>query len=470
MSTFPDRRPPGRPRDHFTPRRGWLNDPNGLVHHEGEYHLFFQHSPDTIVWGPMSWGHAVSTDLVEWSELPVALPSTEAEHMWSGSVVHDVANSSGLGTGGTGPLVALFTSRDTTTGRQSQHLAHSVDDGRTWEPHASNPVLDIGSTAFRDPKVIRQDDRWLMVLVLADERTVETYRSSDLLHWEHAASFGPEGSADGVWECPDLVRVPVEGTDAYAHVLLVSVLAGAPAGGCGTQYFVGTLEGDRFRSTQRAMWMDHGADFYAAVSYSGSPGVMPVVQAWMSNWLYADRVPATDFRGSMTVARRLTLRRRGDTLTLVQHPVVRQGLLVHEVTDTELAGVVRLPVEATACRLVAEVEPGTSGRFELHVRVGPGERTVVWVDWTAGLVGIDRTTAGATAFHPQFAAVHTAPAPPTDGPLRLEVVVDLSSVEAFIGDGERVLTDQVFPGGSSTGLAVAAHEGAATLHRLAVYV
>ena len=184
----------------------------------------------------MSWGHAVSTDLLDWTELPVALPATEAEHMWSGSVVHDAANTSGLGTGEAGPLVALYTSFDPVGLGQAQSLAWSLDDGRTWTPYAHNPVLDIGSTAFRDPKVLRHDDGWLMVLVLADERTVELYRSPDLLHWEHASSFGPAGSVEGVWECPDLLRVPVEGTDESAVVLVVSVLAAPrPAGpGCST--------------------------------------------------------------------------------------------------------------------------------------------------------------------------------------------------------------------------------------------
>ena len=215
-----------RPRDHFTPRRGWLNDPNGLVHLDGEFHLYFQHWPDEIVHGPMSWGHAVSDDLLDWTELPVALAATETEHMWSGSVVHDVANTSGLGGPGTGPLVATYTSFAPTTKVQTQSVAWSIDRGRTWQPYAGNPVLDIGSTAFRDPKVLRHDDGWLMVLVLADARTVETYRSTDLLHWEHASSFGPAGSVEGVWECPDLLRVPIEGTDATAVVLLVSVLSG----------------------------------------------------------------------------------------------------------------------------------------------------------------------------------------------------------------------------------------------------
>lgn len=464
---------PARPRDHFTPRRGWLNDPNGLVHHAGEWHLFYQHWPEGLVHGPMSWGHAVSADLLDWIEHPVALPATEAEHMWSGSVVHDFANTSDLGTGEEGPLVALYTSFDPVGLGQAQSLAWSLDDGRTWTTYADNPVLDIGATAFRDPKVLRHDDGWLMVLVLADERTVELYRSTDLLRWEHASSFGPAGSVEGVWECPDLVRVPVEGTDESAVVLLVSVLSGAPAGGSGTQYFVGELDGDQFRQTQDAQWLDHGADFYAAVSYSAAPGPGPVVQGWMSNWQYANDVPATDFRGSMTLARRLSLRRRDDRLVLVQRPVVRAGEGVHAVNDEELSGTLVLPVAARSCRVVAEVDPGTADIVGLHVRVGSDERTTIVVDVRTGTVGIDRTRSGAVDFHAEFAAVHTAPLPGAateDGTVRLEVVVDESSVEVFVGNGEVVLTDLVFPGAASDGLAVFAEGGTAMLHHLVVEI
>jgi fructan beta-fructosidase len=461
---------PARPRDHFTPRRGWLNDPNGLVHHNGEWHLFFQHWPDALVHGPMSWGHAVSRDLLDWAELPVALPATEAEHMWSGSVVHDAANTSGLGTAEKGPLVALYTSFDPVGLGQAQSLAWSIDEGRTWTPYADNPVLDIGSTAFRDPKVLRHDDAWLMVLVLADERTVEVYRSSDLLRWEHASSFGPSGSVDGVWECPDLLRVPVEGTDQSAVVLLVSVLSGAPGGGSGMQYFVGELSGAEFRETQDAQWLDHGADFYAAVSYSAAPDPEPVVQGWMSNWLYANDVPATDFRGSMTLARRVSLRQRGDRLVLAQRPVVRSGDVAHTVTDEDVSGTVVLPVAARSCRIVAVVDLGTADRFGVHVRVGADERTTLWMDLRTGTVGLDRTRSGAVDFHPDFAAVHTAPLVTDDGTVRVEVVVDESSVEVFIGDGEVVLTDQVFPAAASDGLAVFAEGGTAVLRLLVVEV
>lgn len=446
-----------RPRDHFTPRRGWLNDPNGLIHHDGELHLFFQHHPHALVHGPISWGHAVSADLVDWTELPTALLASDDEHAWSGSVVHDES---------TGRLVAVYTSFDPATGRQAQSLAFSTDRGRTWLPHPGNPVLDIGSTSFRDPKVFRHGDGWAMVVVRADDRSVDLYHSPDLVAWTRHSSFGPEGSVEGVWECPDLVTVPVEGSADVAAVLLVSVSAGAPAGGSGMQYFVGELTDAGFRSTQPARWLDHGADCYAAVSYADAPGENPVVQGWMSNWLYAESVPATDFRGSMTLARRLSLHRRGSDLVLAQRPVVRPGEVRCRLEEVEVAGVQPLPVAARSCRVVADLEAGTAQRFGLHVRVGDGERTTISVDPGARTVSVDRTAAGETT-HPAFAAVHAAPLPDGDV-VRLEVVVDVASVEVFVGDGEVVLTDQVFPDPASTGLAVFAEAGTARVRSLQV--
>lgn len=461
-----------RPRDHFTPRRGWMNDPNGLVLHDGEYHLFFQHLPDSLVHGPMSWGHAVSEDLLDWTELPVALAATDTEHVWSGSVVHDADNTSGLGVDAAGPLVALWTAFEPVGGMQRQSLSWSLDRGRTWTSYAANPVLDIGSTAFRDPQVLRDGDGWLMVLVLSEERTVETYRSPDLLHWEHASSFGPAGSVEGIWECPDLLRVPVEGRDETAVVLLVSVQEGAPAGGSGMQYWVGELDGADFRPTQDARWLDHGADCYAAVSYADAPE--PLVQGWMSNWRYADLVPAATHRGAMTLARRLALRPRDGELVLVQRPVVRDSPVVHRLRDEPLEGTRVLPVRARTCRVVLEVESRDARRVGVQVRTGSGRagqghRTTVWVEPGSGTVGLDRSASGETGFHEGFAAEHTAPLVPGGGPVRLEVVVDESSVEVFVGDGEVALTDLVFPDPGDDGLAVFAEGGAALVRHLVVH-
>lgn len=256
----------------------------------------------------------------------------------------------------------------------------------------------------------------------------------------------------------------------HAWVLLVSVLEGAPAGGSGMQYVVGDFDGHAFTPTQAARWVDHGADFYAAVSYADQPGDEPLVQAWMSNWRYAQQVPATDHRGSMTLARTLRLRRHGGELVLVQSPVVRAGEEAYAVAEVAVEGEVTLPVEARTFRLVAELDPGTAARVGLHVRVGAGERTTVVVDVAARTVSLDRTRSGEVGFHPDFAAEHTAPLPTDGGPVRLEVVVDVASVEVFAGGGEVVLTDLVFPDPASTGITLFAEDGEAHVRRLAVLV
>ena len=456
-----------RPAVHFTARRNWLNDPNGLLWHDGEFHLFFQCNPEGLDWGNVSWGHAVSPDLQHWTELPLALRYDESEHVFSGCVVIDAENTSGLGTPERPPLVAVYTSHHPETRHEAQSLAVSLDRGRTWQRYAGNPVLDLGSPDFRDPKVFRHGADWVMAVSLAEERAIRFYRSADLLAWDLLSEFGGVGSVAGVWECPDLVEVPIEGVaDGSAWVLLVSVTDGGPAGGSALQYFVGDFDGARFTAADEARWFDHGADCYAAVSYAGLSGA-PVVQGWMSNWAYAREVPATEFRGSMTLPRRLSLRRSAAGLVLVQRPV---GLDLPDPSYTlegvSVDGRLPLPVAHRSARIVVEFEAGTAARVGLEVRVGGSERTVIALDREAGTLSLDRTKSGLDA-HPRFAAVHTAPCDPT-GVLRLEVYVDTASVEVFARDGEVVLTDQVFPSPDSTGLAVFAEGGPALLRRLEV--
>lgn len=246
---------PHRPVVHFTPAGNWMNDPNGLIHHDGLYHLYFQYNPEGDRWGNMSWGHATSPDLVHWEEQPLAIRFTGQEHVFSGSIVFDEHNTSGLGTAGNPPLVAAYTSAYTSAsdrpGIQAQSLAYSLDGGYTWERYAGNPVLDIGHTDFRDPKVFRYDDGgdgyWVMATVVATERTVHFHRSDDLINWEFMSSFGPAHAVDGIWEVPDLFELPVDGDPGDTRwVLLVNLSPGAVAGGSGAQYFVGDFDGTRF--------------------------------------------------------------------------------------------------------------------------------------------------------------------------------------------------------------------------------
>lgn len=286
-----------RPQFHFSPAKNWMNDPNGLVYYRGEYHLFFQYNPSGDTWGNMSWGHAVSRDLVHWKQLPVAIPQDAKEMAFSGSVIVDKANTSGFGAPGKPALVAIYTSADKETGRQAQSLAYSTDDGRTFTKYSGNPVLDIGSTNFRDPKVFwyAPGHEWLMTAALSDQHKVTFYSSPDLKHWKHLSDFGPAGATGGVWECPDLFPMPVAGHPGQTKwVLVVNLNPGGIAGGSGAQYFTGSFDGKRFVSddkpyvapTGRALgafddggydgWTHTGTAFGTSPTTGSLPGQQPV--------------------------------------------------------------------------------------------------------------------------------------------------------------------------------------------------
>ena len=304
-----------------------MNDPNGLIWHEGEYHLFYQHNPHGTGWGNMSWGHAVSPDLVTWTELPVAIPYLPREHVFSGSVVLDKDDTTGFGIDGAPAMVAIYTAADPETGRQAQALASSVDRGRTWTRYDGNPVLDIGSTEFRDPKVFwyGRGGHWVMAVVLATERTVQLYRSDDLKSWVHLSDFRSDDVEPGIWECPDLLELRVDGEpEATQWVLVLSLGAQTPGAWTGVVYFVGHFDGVRFTVQDPAggaTRLDFGADYYAAVSFADTPDNERVLMGWMNNWTYVADVPSAPFRGSMSVPRLHRLAAVDGRLRITQEPV-----------------------------------------------------------------------------------------------------------------------------------------------------
>ena len=238
---------PFRPAFHYTPEKNWMNDPNGMVYLDGEYHLFYQYNPEGDKWGHMSWGHAISTDLVHWREMPLALAEADGEMIFSGSAVVDWKNTSGFGRDGQPPLVAIYTGHR--EGNQSQCLAYSTDKGRTWTKYSGNPVLDLHESDFRDPKVFwhAPTKRWIMAVALSLQRKILFFSSPDLKSWTKLSEFGPAGATTGIWECPDLFPLPIEGAPGKQRwALLVNVGSGAPAGGSGCQYFTGSFDGKRF--------------------------------------------------------------------------------------------------------------------------------------------------------------------------------------------------------------------------------
>lgn len=414
-----------------------MNDPNGLVFADGVYHLFFQTNPEGVDWGNMSWGHATSPDLLAWTEHDVALRFSEQEAVFSGSVVVDHGNTSGLGEGEAPPLVALYTSHyevgSPRAGTQAQSVAWSTDGGMTWRRYPGNPVLCRQSADFRDPKVFRHGTGWVMVAVEAHHRQLVLYRSDDLLAWEHLSTFGPLGSTEGVWECPDLFELPVDGGPETAWVLVVSLGAGGPAGGSGTQYFVGDFDGRTLtpRPGDTGRWLDVGPDHYAAVSFDNT-GERRIMIGWASNWAYAHHTPTPTWRSSMSLAREVSLRRAPDGRPVLhQHPVLPDDLLQH-----------RLVVPA-------------GGRSTLTLTTAEGsDPLVLTVDAGADRLILDRSRCGDVTFSPDFPTVIEAPLPEHDGDVDVLVVVDASVVEVYALDGALTLTAQVFPAAPLTTLRV----------------
>lgn len=251
-------REPFRPQFHFTPERNWMNDPNGMVFHDGKYHLFYQYNPRGDKWGHMSWAHAVSRDLVRWEHLPLALPEDGDIMAFSGSAVVDTKNTAGFGQDA---LVAIYTGHNEKAKRQDQRLAYSTDGGRTWTQYSGNPVLDIGDADFRDPKVFWHEPAgaWIMAVAMSTEKKIRFYNSPDLKQWTQTGEFGPAGATGGLWECPDLFELPVDGGEKK-WVLIVNINPGGPAGGSGCQYFVGDFDGKKFTTTSPPAGTDSSQD------------------------------------------------------------------------------------------------------------------------------------------------------------------------------------------------------------------
>nr|WP_275983763.1 glycoside hydrolase family 32 protein [Paenibacillus hamazuiensis] len=454
---------------HFSPAAGWMNDPNGMVYYEGEYHLFYQYYPDGTRWGPMHWGHAVSPDMVQWKHLPIALAPDEHGTIFSGSAVVDWRDTTGFFRGGSG-LVAIFTQHDTDPGtgkqRQRQSLAYSSDKGRTWTMYAGNPVLSEPELAdFRDPKVFWYEPKrqWVMVISAADH--IRFYRSDDLKSWELTGQFGNDGqgSHDGVWECPDLFELPVDGGAAGLKkwVLIVSIgeRPDLPEGSR-TQYFVGSFDGDMFHNDNPAetvLWLDAGRDNYAGVTWSDIPEEdgRRLFIGWMSNWKYANLTPTDKWRGAMTIPRELRLYDSGQGVRLRQFPVRELEELrksaVHVTSAALRDGERKLLIECGGLldmEAQFEWDEGTSEiGLILRMSESESEETVIGLDTATLRLFADRTRSGDSGFHPLFACRHDAvlEEPAGERKLKLRMIMDRCSVEVFANDGSAVITDLVFP-------------------------
>ncbi len=446
---------PHRPQIHFTPKTAWMNDPNGMVYHRGVYHLFYQFYPDSTVWGPMHWGHATSQDLVHWEHQPIALYPDSLGYIFSGSAVIDSSNTSGFGTIGKAPMVAIFTHHDPAgekeghTNFQYQSLAYSIDDGKTWTKYAGNPVLkNPGIKDFRDPKVTWHSEtkRWIMTLATLDRVTF--YSSPDLKSWTKESEFGKEaGAHGGVWECPDLFPLSVNGEEVW--VLLVSINPGGPNGGSATQYFTGHFTGHQFTPSHTdTRWIDYGPDNYAGVTWSNT-GDRKIFLGWMSNWQYAQVVPTVKWRSAMTVPRELHVEKKGDQYYVASLPVTELGALEGKKTvlqkidakDYDLSG--NMNYHGGPC--VIRLKAAQLKDFSLTFSNAKGEKVTAGFDKATNRFFLDRSASGKTSFEKGFAAKHSAPRILKDTTLDLTLIFDNSSIELFADGGLTVMTQLFFP-------------------------
>ncbi len=426
-----------------------MNDPNGLLHFGGEYHLFYQHNPFGPIHGHLSWAHAVSRDLVAWEHLGVALPERPDRAIYSGSAVVDWHNTSGLGLGDVPPFVALYTGHR--AGHQAQYLAYSQDRGRTWHDPWERPVLDPGKADFRDPRVFWHGEtgRWVMAVAHPAERQVEIFSSPNLRDWTPQSVFGPAGDTRGPWEVPELFALTDErGVDHW--VLKVDVYPGRPFGRSGGQYFVGTFDGVTFRPTTPARPLDHGPDFYAALSFSDLPG-RRVWLGWMNHWRYASRLPTGPWRGTLSFPRELSLVRSAGGPVLRQRPVAELDRLrgaEFRLTGSPLREGVPLtltPRARPALDLTLDLAGRGARRLDLLIRGGAREEVVLSHDLEGNRLVLRRRTAPSVGAPEGFDGEYGAPLTAGNGLLSLRVLMHRSSVEVFAEDGRVVMTALAFP-------------------------
>jgi len=437
-----------RPTYHFSPLYGWMNDPNGMVYKDGEYHLFYQHNPYGSKWGNMHWGHAISKDLINWEHRPDAITPDALGTIFSGSAVVDTDNTAGFGAGA---IVAIYTQN---SDRQVQSIAYSTDNGRSFTKYENNPVLTSDARDFRDPKVFWHKDtqRWIMLLAVGQE--MQIFSSSNLKDWSFESSFGEgQGAHGGVWECPDLFELPVDGTNEKKWVLLCNLNPGGPFGGSATQYFVGTFNGKEFvnESPSKTKWMDWGKDHYATVTWSDAPDNRRIAIAWMSNWQYANDVPTSQYRSPNSVPRDLSLF-TVDGETYLQSAPSPELLKLRDISK-------KRSFKVNGTRTIKDMIAGNEGAYEIELTIenqhadvigfrlynDKGEEVDMQYDMKEKKFSMDRRKSGDVGFNENFPMLTWTAIESGKDELKLRLFVDKSSVEAF-GDGGRfVMTNQVFP-------------------------
>ncbi|MGM9815599.1 MAG: DUF4980 domain-containing protein [Lepagella sp.] len=470
-----------RPLYHHTPLYGWMNDPNGMFYKDGVWHLAFQWNPYGSKWQNLSWGQSTSRDLIHWTTQPDAVIEPDGLGMiFSGSSAIDSTNSADFGKDA---VVAMYTSAATS---QIQSLAWSEDGGYSYKKYSGNPTFTLESEA-RDPNMFWNDEKkeWVLVLAHALDHEMLILTSPDMKQWTLQSQFGKGlGAQDGVWECPDLFKLPVVGSDQEKWVLICNLNPGGIFGGSATQYFVGDFDGKTFTPDLDAegkvptKWLDYGKDHYATVSFSDAPDGRRTVIGWMSNWQYAPEVPTMQYRSANTLPREVGLFVGEDNQVYASStpsPEVNaiRGKIVSSAAGKSVGKKEKtfsLPTSNDgACEIVAEFEARKADRVMMTLSNVNGEKVVMTYNTAENTFSFDRRSSGIVDFSQDFPAVTCAPTHTKDGKLKLRIFIDRSSIEVFEKEGKFAMTNLVFPNVPYSTLSVSAQGGNAKMTNLKVY-
>lgn len=461
-----------RPLFHFTPKNNWMNDPNGMFYLNGKYHLYFQHYPDGNVWGPMHWGHAISEDLINFEEQPIALYPDEIGLIFSGSAVVDYNNTSGFSKDGKVPVVAIYTYHNMEGEKrgdidfQTQGIAYSLDEGMTWTKYSENPVIkNPGIKDFRDPKVFwdNHNSKWIMSLAAGNK--IMIYSSANLKEWKFESEFGEDnGDHGGVWECPDLFPVKVKDSEEYKWALLVSINPSGPNGGSATQYFIGDFDGHEFTIDYRfskqldenkAVWLDYGRDNYAGVTWSNISDTdgRKLFIGWMSNWDYARDVPTYKWRSTMTVPRELNLIKKNNEYILKSIPVKElndfksKTIEKDSIEPEELSKVIETAeIDFNKLNLEFNFKNLKENKYQIIFNNGNGDSLIIGLNNNSKTIYLDRTKSGKVDFSEKFAPnISKVKLSDMINDAKFQILLDKTSVELFVNDGEIVMTELFFP-------------------------
>jgi len=475
-----------RPNFHYTPKKGWMNDPNGMFYADGQYHLYYQFYPDGNKWGPMHWGHTTSKDMIKWEEQPIAIYPDKDKYIFSGSAVVDVNNTSGLRNGKKAPIVAIYTLHDMTKEKENkidveqQDLAYSNDNGFTWQKfEEGNPVVkNPGIRDFRDPKVTwdRTHKQWVMVLAAQDR--AQFYKSTNLKNWEYLSDFGKNiGAHGGVWECPDFFQMKVEGSNETKWVLIQSLNPGGANGGSGTQYFIGDFDGTTFKQDtnfaqrvekEKAVWLDYGKDNYAGVTWDNIPSTdgRKLFIGWMSNWDYAQQVPTFSWRGITTIAREIQLIKKGNDYSLISNPVKEINKYISKTVkpkNIKGKGIISISeagrIDLTKAIINFNLKNLKQDTYTFILSNSLGESLTFGINNSEHYLFLDRSKSGKIDFSEKFASTITKAI--FDGNQKeavFKIILDKTSIEIFYNNGEKVITELFFPNQPFTELSVSSNQ------------